>query len=79
MYKRQTDLSVVTGHTGESCTITVENPQAYTYYRFQIDGKVPASGPAKLTELEMTGYGDVTFTAGVQYDNQRPVAYERCV
>ena len=72
-----TDLSVVTGHTGESCTITVENPQAYTYYRFQIDGKVPASGPAKLTELEMTGYGDVTFTAGVKYDNQRPAAYEK--
>ena len=72
-----TDLSIITGHTGESCTIMVENPQAYTYYRFQIDGKIPETGPAKLTELEMTGYGDVTFTAGVQYDNQRPVAYEK--
>ncbi|MCI9274479.1 MAG: hypothetical protein HFE39_11110, partial [Clostridiales bacterium] len=72
-----TDLSVVTGHTGESATFTVENPQAFTYYRFQIDGKISATGPAKLVELELQGYGDVIYTAGVTYGNQRPLAYEK--
>lgn len=73
------DVSVVTGHTGENVSVTIEEPQSATYYRFQIDGKIPEKTPAKFAELELMGYKDVVYSPGVTLGYQRPEAYDKAM
>lgn len=71
------DVSVVTGYTGASTSITLEKPVKASWYRFIVDER--AGVPAKMTEFEMYGYQDTMYTPGVSYENQRPALYEKAV